>query len=551
MLKSLLIDNYALIEKLEISFQKGFSVITGETGAGKSIILGALALLLGRRADHNVLANKNKKCIVEGIFDIELLGMEGYFKENDLDYDRHTLIRREILPSGRSRAFINDTPVNLSLLKFLGDRMVDVHSQHETLMLGQSGFQLQALDSFIGKPDRIKTYQKVFADYSLKKKVLENLIVKNDEAKRDEDYQRFLYEELMAAQLVVEEYEKIREREKFLVNAEEVIRSINQANQLLSEDDESLLEKVENLRNVLSKAAPFLEGIQDLESRIDSLSIEMKDVAGELSRLDQLSDFDPQELMTINERLDLAYRLQQKHGARSVAELINIQDNLAIKLDTIDSKDEEIESLGKELEELQKKLRKLADGLSALRDEQSRPFAKAVKRILSLLGMEDASFVVNLFKLEKFNANGTDRISFSFSANKGGEMNEISRIASGGELSRLMLAIKSLITKEQLLPTVVFDEIDSGVSGDIAGKVGNILKAMSGYHQLIVISHLPQIAAKADHHYKVYKEILNDRTFTQIRQLEKQERVEEIAKILSDERITEAAMRTAKELLSF
>lgn len=551
MLKSLLINNYALIQKHEITFSDGFSVITGETGAGKSILMGALSLLLGKRADTRVLMDKSRKCIIEGTFDIGKLDIEKLFLENDIDFEKVSFLRREIIPSGRSRAFINDTPVKLDLLKKVGEKLVDIHSQHQTLMLGDSGFQLETLDAFIGKQGLLKEYKNLFFEYKIANQRLKQLTIKRDKDKRDEDYFRFQHDELDAANLDLEEYKNLVERAKFLENAEVVLQGLSEANDQLNEGENNLIEKLDSIKNNLTRVSKYLSDVSGLAERLSSVSIELKDVAGEINRLDNLAEFDPGEMQKVNERLDLIYRLQQKHQLGTVDELIALSEDYALKLSNLESGEEEIKKLQSEVNKLHQLVSEKASVLTKTRKQNSNKFAGAVKEILAQLALKEAGFEVQLTPLNEFSKDGLDKVTFLFNANKGGVPSEVSQVASGGELSRLMLAIKSLITKEQLLPTVVFDEIDSGVSGDIAAKVGTILKKMARHHQLIAISHLPQIAAKAEHHYRVFKEADAEATFTKIQRLDDKGRVEEIAKLLSGETISDAALKTAKELMAY
>jgi len=549
MLKSLFIRNYALIQKHEIVFSEGFSVITGETGAGKSIMLGALSLLLGKRADTQVLMDKTKKCIVEGTFDISKLGLKKLFLENDIDYEDISFLRRELVPSGKSRAFINDTPVKLNLLKLIGEKLVDIHSQHQTLILGNPVFQLETLDAFIGQPSFLTDYRDAFNRYTSENQKLQKLIAQREKAIRDEDYIRFQFEELQQAGLDADEYSSLVDRAKFLENAEFVIQNLTQANEQLNEGDNALTDELEKLRLTLLDVSKYLSEVGDLANRLEPLSIELKDIAQEISRLDSLSDFDPDELQKTNERLDLIYRLQQKHHVNSIDDLIELRNGYDVKLQQLNSGEETIAELQKEVDQLKNTLIEKATDLTNVRKQNLEKFAKAVKLILNQLALKDAFFNVQIEKLPHFTKDGIDKVLFLFNANKGGLPGEIGQVASGGELSRLMLAVKSLITKEQLLPTVIFDEIDSGVSGDIAAKVGTILKEMSNHHQLIVISHLPQIVAKADHHYRVYKQTTGESTFTYVQQLGNDDRVEEIAKLLSGETVSDSALKTAKELM--
>ena len=550
MLQHLSIQNYALIEKLSISFSSGFTVITGETGAGKSILLGALGLLLGNRADPNVLMDKEKKCVVEGSFELGKLELRNFFEANDLDFDGQSILRREIIPSGRSRAFVNDTPVNLDLLKKLGDRLVDIHSQHQTLMLNRAQFQLEVLDGFIHQPELLLSYREVFQQFETSRRHLEQLIRKNKEARQDEDYIRFQHNELEAANLNVEATEALIEREKFLSHAEEVIMEVSQAHHLLSENELSALGQINETVKGLQRIAGFFQPVQQLLERLENLQIDLKDIASEIELTLSRINFNPNELQKLTETLDNVYRLQQKYSVQSVSELIGIRDGFAEKLNNTLSLEEEINTFTAKSIELKKKVEKLAGLLHQSRLEHAGFFKEAITKVLTQLGMKDAVFVVKVSKQDKFFENGCDEVRFLFNANKGGTPSEISKIASGGELSRLMLAVKSLVSKENLLPTVIFDEIDAGVAGEIAGKVGNILKKMSANHQLVVISHLPQIASKAHTHLLVSKQVDDGVTRSEISLLEPEGRVDEIAKMMSDEKVSQSARETARELLN-
>lgn len=549
MLRSFSIKNYALIKDLNISFPAGFSVITGETGAGKSILLGALSLLMGKRADYGVLMDKEKKCVVEGVFRIDDLNLQDFFRENDLDYEPETILRREIIPSGRSRAFINDTPVNLDTLKILSAGLVDIHSQHETLELSKSRFQLDVLDAFTDKPDVLISYSEVFNKLSEVSEELKRLISENERIKRDEDYFRFQYEELAAANPDEEELARLEEREKFLSHAEEVTRAVAMANGLMNENELNLSGLMTELLDTLSSVRDYFPRIGELVDRLNSTQIELNDIASEISGLGMETDYDRNELEEVTERLNLIYRLLQKHHVNRVGELIKLKDEYATKLNGITMNDARIKELAAKRDQLEKEALRLANELSRNRLEGSERLSEAVTGLLRQLGMKDGVFKVSVEKYDVLTPAGLDRVTFLFTANRGSAMKPVSSIASGGELSRLMLAVKSLITRKQLLPTVIFDEIDAGVSGDIAGKVGNIIKKMSLRHQVIAITHLPQIAAKADHHFRVYKETYEETTQTKIALLDNEGRVEEIAGMLSDEKISKAALDTAKELL--
>jgi len=550
MLKSLSITNYALIENLEIFFEDGFSVITGETGAGKSIIIGALSLILGKRADPNVLKDKSRKCIIEGIFDNGNLPLSKVFSDNDLDYDSQTIIRREILPSGKSRAFINDTPVNLDLLSSIGNQFINIHSQHQTLQLSDSLFQLNVLDDFINKPKLLQGYKEVYEKYNLLSKELEQLIELNNKAIVDKDYFNFQFEELNNASLDKEVVDELEKRAQFLEHTEEIKLALSQTESILNNEENSVINSLLNAEKIIGNIQLYLTDAEELHKRISSISIELKDIVSEIESLNSDDDFDPLELQLVNDKLSIIYTLIQKHRVQSVNELIEIRNEYQEKLLNISSLDLEIESVKKELLGVEKSLQQKANMLRESRISGSDIFSKAIIKVLKQLGMKDAGFSVKTELLPKYTSSGIDKVLFMFNANLGTQLGEISKVASGGELSRLMLAVKSLINKKQLLPTVVFDEIDAGVSGEIAGKVGIILKNMAKKHQVISISHLPQIASKANHHYKVYKQTKNNTTTSIISKLNQENRVEELAKMLSNEKVTETALEVARELMS-
>ncbi len=550
MLKTLSIVNYALIEKLEIDFTSGFSVITGETGAGKSIILGALSLILGSRADLSVLRDKSKKCIIEGVFDNGKLQIKEFFINNDLDYENQTIIRRELLPSGKSRAFINDSPVSLKLITYLGNKFLNIHSQHQTLQLQDSSFQLEVLDDFINKPNVISQYKSDFSTYHKLVIRLSELVDINNQAKKDEDYFKYQFEELSDATLDVDRVKELEERARFLEHAEEIKIALADADSILNGDEYALIGNLANLTKTLGKIQSYLAGAGELTDRLRSLLIELEDIAVEIDSLNRDEDFDPVELELVNDKLNSVYRLFQKHHVSTVEGLIELKNEYDEKLQNINSLDNEIENTKKELAVQEKVVAQGADELHKIRTSISNNFSDSVLKIITQLGMKDAGFAVKIEKSPSFTSSGVDKVQFLFNANLGVEKGEISKIASGGELSRLMLAVKSLINQQQMLPTVIFDEIDSGVSGDIAGKVGSIIKKMATNHQVITITHLPQIASKADFHYKVYKQSTNNSTITTISLLSKEGRVEELATMLSSENVTETALNVARELLA-
>lgn len=549
MLKSLYISNYALIDKLNINFEQGFSVITGETGAGKSILIGALSLILGNRADSGVLFEKESKCIVEGIFDISSLNLETFFTNNELDFDENTILRREIAVNGKSRAFVNDTPVKLAVMKELGVALVDIHSQHDTLKLNNSAFQLDVIDKYGTDEKLLQNYIFLYKAYKEDLQKLQDLKLQNESSRRDEEYFKFQFNELDTARLDEEEINDLIEKEKLLSHAEEVNSAIEMANTILTEDESSLVDKLSILTESFSKLATYHDKFKDILNRLSSVNIEIKDITGDIDALLIEGDFDDDSLQSINDRLNTVYSLQQKHSVNTVAELIILRQEFQSKLSGISNLEEEIKKLEESINAKDHELRKIASKLNKQRHKSAKVFSSSINKLISKLGMPDAEFFVEINELDQLSFNGLDKIEFLFIPNKGGNKGDISKIASGGEMSRLMLAIKSLVTNRKLLPTIIFDEIDSGVSGDIAGKVGNLLVQMSENHQLIAISHLPQIAAKSNSHYYVFKENINGKTISRINLLNKEERVEEIAKILSDENVSNAARETARGLL--
>jgi len=550
MLKSLYIKNYALIETLEINFQSGFSAITGETGAGKSILLGALSLILGKRADSSNLFDESTKCIVEGSFDLSHLNLNNFFPDNDIDYEDLSILRREILPNGKSRAFINDTPVNLNLMRELASKLVDIHSQHETLKMGSSDFQMEVVDKFGTDQKLLENYKEKYSKFKKDTKALESLKQANEEAKRDEDYFRFQLNELAAININETEFDELVERSNYLAHAEEVQQITEKSAHLLIENDESIFDKISEITDDFSGISEFHKQFKEIYERLKSLKIELKDIAEEIESLNIESDAENSNLEQINEKLSIIYSLQQKHNSNTIGELIDIRNDFETKLDNISGLEDQITELEGSLSKQKVELLKLANELTSIRKKSSQLLKKSIQNQLSKLGMPDAEFEVSFTTLNDFAPSGLDKIDFLFSANKGSKLAEIAKIASGGELSRLMLAVKSLITSSNLLPTIIFDEIDNGVSGDIAGKVGNMLKQMSENHQIIAITHLPQIASKANSHYFVFKENKNGRTTSSINLLSAEERIEEVAKMLSDEKVSDAAREAAVDLLS-
>jgi len=549
MLKHISISNYILIEELELDFSEGFSVITGETGAGKSILVGALSLILGKRADTDVLLDKERKCIIEGIFDMNGLGLEAYFEENDLDFEQDTVLRREINMHGRSRAFINDSPVNLPLLKTMGERLVDIHSQHQTLLLNESGFQMGVLDNYAGSTGLLEKYRTSYLKFRQLRSDLENLLQKEEGMRADEEYLRFQYDEIEAASLRSAELEDLESEIKLLSNAEEIKAILYSLTRTLSYDDNNVLDRLRAAMTELGRISDYRDDIDSYRERLDSAIIEMKDIAEGLERLEESVQYDPKRLEEMTDRFDRIQSLLQKHKVTDIPALQQVQKEVGEKLDGIRSLDEDIDRLRKQTRITEQETEKLADHLSEKRAKAIPDAEKEITESLAKLGMSEGLLKINQEAMDAFTLSGKDRVAFTFTANRGSSPAAISKIASGGELSRLMLAIKSMITAKSLLPTIILDEIDMGVSGDIAAKVGAMLEGMSLNLQLIVITHLPQISAKAGTHYKVYKKTTGNRTVTEVKCLTDGERIEEIAAMLSDESVSTAAKQTAKELL--
>lgn len=550
MLSHLYIENYALIEKLDIDFSAGFSAITGETGAGKSIIIGAVSLILGQRADANVLYDKNCKCIIEGNFDISNIELKQFFTENDLDEDNPCVLRREIATNGKSRAFINDTPVNLSQLKELGEKLVDIHSQHNTLTLNNSDFQMSVIDIIAGNLELLKQFRTEYNQYQILKSELSTLKLKQAEANTQKDYLQFLFDELEKAKFEDDEQDFLVKELEIQNNAEEIKSALFKSASILSQSDLNVLTLLNEINSQFLKLKNIHPQINELLTRVQSTIIEIKDIADEIEILEERIQFDPEKISKLSERLDLIYKLQKKHNVLSVSELNLIKNKISDELLLISDYDIKIKDFESELIISYEKLNSIAGSLSERRLKAIPLIELKVKEILNELGMSASVLKIDLKKNQEFSSNGLNSVQFLFNANRGGELRELSKVISGGELSRLMLAIKSIISKQNILPTVIFDEIDNGVSGDIAAKVGNIMRKMAKERQLLVITHLPQIAAKAEQHFFVSKISDSKSTRSNIKQLNSEERIEEIAKMLSNEKITASALETAKELMS-
>ena len=551
MLTTLHIENYALIHETDITFDGGFVVITGETGAGKSILLGALGLLLGQRADTQVLSDKERKCVVEASFDISGLGLQPLFEQYDADYDDVLILRREILPTAKSRAFVNDSPANLQFLKELGPHILDIHSQYQTLTLTESLFQTQLLDSF-SDSSLLAQYQSLYRQYGVLKHQLEQLTAQDAENNKVLDYNRFLFEELQAAKLQPDEQQELEEEAHLLEHTgaiKEALGTVVAVCDGNGDSDDSAVARMVTSRSLLAHVASYHPDIQALHQRLDSTLIELQDILSEVSSLDDRLQFSPERQEQVNDRLDLIYRLQKKHGVDTVAALLDIQQQLDQQLQEAEGLDDRIREVMEQVDSVFALMQQAADKVTAARSKAGRMLEKQLLPVLSLVGMASAKIVVEITPANDFNLLGHDNVRLLFNANQGGTLRPLAEVASGGELSRLMLAVKSVVTQRNLLPTIIFDEIDSGVSGDISVAVGDIMSRMAQHMQVVAISHLPQIAAKASQHLKVAKALEGSRTVSRIRQLNPDERVTEIAVMLSSNPPTTAALQTARELM--
>jgi len=548
-LKSLSIKNYALIDSLSIDFNSELNILTGETGAGKSILLGAIGLIIGQRADSSVLRDKAEKCTAEGLFDIRNYNLQSFFEENELDFDDMAILRREITPQGKSRAFINDTPVNVKVLHDLGLKLIDIHSQHQNLDLNEKSFQLRIVDVVADNSELLKTYSTAYKTYLNLQEQLNETVLLSVQSKKDLDYYEFQFQQLHEAKLNPDEQAELELLLEALTHAEEIRSVFGQSYQVLSEDERSVLAVLKENLNNIGKLRAVLPEAEQIFTRLESVYLELKDIASESLAIEDRTENNPEKIEQINQRLDLIYSLQQKHRVSSILELLAIQADFDAKIKLVTSYDQEIERFREEIAQIKVILQNLADEISLRRKTVAPTIENRVIDILRHVGIANAALQLKFGQLSEFSASGLDEVSFMFSANKSQELQEIARIASGGEISRVMLAIKTLITDARSLPTIVFDEIDTGVSGEVALKMGQILEQMSKTVQVLNITHLPQIAAKGNHHYKVYKFDQGDQTFTSIKKLTDEERVEEIAQMLSGENYSSTALETARELL--
>jgi DNA repair protein RecN (Recombination protein N) len=549
MLKNLVIKNYALIRELEMSPSADLNIITGETGAGKSIMLGAIGLLLGNRADTKVLFDQNEKCIIEGSFEVQSYKLKDLFEEEALDYDDICVIRREISPQNKSRAFVNDTPVNLDVLKKLGSYLMDVHSQHETLLLGNSDFQVSILDAYAKNSTILLSYKDLFKEFRMLREKYEEVVKNAEEAKKQLDYNNFQFNELSEADLKEGEQETIEEELKLLENSEEIKSKLNLMMQMMSESENSVDVNLKTISKYLEQISSFSKTYETLHARLTAAFIEIKDISDELEKEEASVEFGQEKIEQIQERLSKIYTLQKKHQVNSIAELLQIQTALEAKVNMVLDMDEEIKNLKNKLDTTHKNLLSKGEELSKSRSKVNNKIKEELEALLKEVGMINATVKINQEKTEP-TSNGMDDISFLFSANKGIAPQELKNVASGGEFSRLMLCIKYILANKTSLPTIIFDEIDTGISGEIAIKVGKMMKQMAKSHQVIAISHLPQIAAQGSAHYFVYKDDSSSRAVSRIKKLSADERIKEIAQMIGGEKPSDSAIKNAKELLA-
>jgi DNA repair protein RecN (Recombination protein N) len=550
MLTNLLIKNYALIQHLEIHPEAELNIITGETGAGKSIMLGAVGLLTGNRADSKVLFDEDEKCVIEGTFDISQYDLKPVFEEEELDYEPVCLIRREISPTGKSRAFINDTPVTLEVLKRIGNFLMDIHSQHDTLLLGSNTYQLQVIDLYAQNKGLLQQYQDSYRNYRKLKKAYDQLVTESSEIKKEADFNNYLLEELQAAKLQEGEQESMESELEVLENAEEIKTKLNQVVTCLGESDHAILQQLHISNHTLSQLSRYSEHYQKLQERTESCLIELKDIYEEVAKAESIVEFDPQKTDAVKERLSMIYQLQKKHNVASIGDLLSIQTNLEAKATKSMNLDEEIAEAKTAAQEAEKTMLSHAKALSESRKAVFDKMTTEVESLLKEVGMPNSSIQIEWKAIDP-STSGIDEINLLFSANKGIKPQQLKNVASGGEFSRLMFCIKYVLADKTALPTIVFDEIDTGISGEIALKMVSMMKTMAKNHQVISISHLPQIAAKGDAHYFVYKDNSSAKTQSKIKKLSQEERITEIAKMIGGEKPSTIAFENAKELLAF
>ena len=550
MLTNLSIQNYALINQLNIDFTKGLSIITGETGAGKSILLGALGLVLGNRADLSYLKETDKKCVIEALFSVESYNLQAFFENNDLDYEEKTILRREILPSGKSRAFINDTPVTLSVLNVLKTKLMDIHSQHQTMELSDTSFQFSVVDALAKNEKKIASYKRGVQKYNALQKELKKLLASQETANQQYEYNLHLFNELEEAKLKVEEQEALEEKLDKLNNVEDIKLNLSEALQTVINEEVGAQSLLNSLENNLQKISSFSKEYENVYQRASSIKIELDDIVSELENANENVDFNPNELDEINDRLQLIYNLQKKHQVSSVKELLVMHEELSIKVGQVENASEIINNKEVEIQNVAVKLDEVALMITKAREKAIPKLKKQLEFLLTELGMPNSRFSIQITPTEKYLSNGKDELDFLFSANKGGSFGELKKVASGGELSRIMLSIKKILSENKKLPTIIFDEIDTGVSGEVSNKIAKIMQEMSQYMQVITITHLPQIASKGSMHYKVFKSELKGVTNSNLKLLTEKERILEIAEMLSGKDVSESALTHAKELLN-
>jgi len=551
MLATLSIKNYALIDHLEINFQNGFSIITGETGAGKSILLGALSLILGKRADLSSLKNKEKKCIIEGEFLIDKFNLQSFFETNNIDFEENTIIRREILSSGKSRAFINDTPTTLSVLSTLSEKLIDVHSQHQTLQLADVSYQFLIIDALAKNTKAIDSYKELLKIHKSLKFKLQEILTQQSEAKNQYDYNSFLLNELIDADFKLDEQQFLENTLEELNHIEEIKSNLVEASQLSNKEDVGLVEGLRKYTAILQKLSNYSKTYSELSDRVSSLKIDFNDIVNELERIgSESSEYFPQEIEYYNDRLQLLYSLQNKHQVSTIEELVTKQESLTKLVRTVDNAEEIIEAKKGEISALENQLDVLASAIHKNREKAIPKLIKQLENLLKELEMHNTTFKINLLKKNEFLSNGKNELEFLISTNKGSSYESLKKIASGGEMSRIMLAVKSILSNYSNLPTVIFDEIDTGVSGEVSNRIASVMMNMSKNMQVIAITHLPQIASKGEYHFKVFKTEENNKTITNVKLLNSSERIQELAEILSGKDTTSSAITHAKQLLN-
>ena len=550
MLKNLSIKNYLLIDDLSVSFNNGFTVITGETGAGKSILVGGISLILGKRADLSVNRDKSKKCIIEGVFDIGSFNLKSIFDENELDYDTDTILRREISSSGKSRAFINDSPVNLSQLSYIGSKIIDIHSQHQNIEVLNSEFQFELLDLISNNKDNILKYKNLYEDFRVKSKALNELIDKKQNLIQTIDYNKFILDEIDNANILDEDLDELENMQNSLSNFEETSRELNQSSQIISDDEVGLLTLLLKLKNSIDKVSNNSQKFNLISQRISSIKIDLEDISSEIDNFLDSLEQNPEKLNKIINKIDIINNLFRKHSLNSIKDLSIFRDNLALKVNTTENIDNEIQLHQTVCEDLNLKLNNIAIQIHEKRKSVINDLTNEIEVVLHELGMVNSKFKITLFKTENFYSNGMDTIDFEFLANKGYEFKKIKDAASGGEMSRIMLSIKSIMAKYKKLPSIIFDEIDTGVSGEISKKMGTIMKELGSRIQTFSITHLPQIAAMGESHFLIYKNDIDGYTKTMISRLNDSERIVEIAKMLEGNNASESAYTHAKQLLN-